>query len=208
MTTVDLKSCQHEGKGLAHGDTTGDAVTHYFGCLKYAERDSFLDNLSGADDKVKKKIQKEEDRIERLRGIFEAERDSTASGKLLRQFKFMRNTRLPRKTTTGTPSNPRVHQNTENSGILTQFSEDREKQFILKDTNANVIYFKKKEKEGHLAPYDHPQFSPSTFPDQKVPLSRLLEDNLKENPLMWECEKDVIRYFHIPANNMEWIEVS
>lgn len=204
MTTVDLITCQEGENKLAHGDTTGDAVTHYFGCLRYDERESFLNSLSGQDEKVKRKIQAEEIRIERLRGIFDAEREITASGKLLRQIKVMRNTWRRNLTANGAPSNPH---NTENSGLFTQLSKNREKQFILEDTNANVIYFKKKEKEDHLAPCDHPRFLPSTFPDQKIPLGRLLEDNLDTNPLMWPCEKDMIRYFHIPANNMEWIEV-
>jgi hypothetical protein len=59
----------------------------------------------------------------------------------------------------------------------------------------------------HPGPYDHPALE-DKFPNQKVPLSLLLEDSPKENPLMWKCEEDMIRYFHIPANNMSWVEVS
>jgi hypothetical protein len=41
---------------------------------------------------------------------------------------------------------------------------------------------------------------------QKYPLNDCLfkEEN---NPLTQECEPNTIRYFHLPANNMHWIEV-
>lgn len=46
------------------------------------------------------------------------------------------------------------------------------------------------------------------FPNQKIPLSLLLKGDKKKNPLMWDCEDDMIRCFHIPANNMTSCEVS
>jgi hypothetical protein len=36
----------------------------------------------------------------------------------------------------------------------------------------------------------------------------LLCDEGEINPLMQPCGDDIIRYFHLPANNMIWVEVS
>ncbi len=47
-----------------------------------------------------------------------------------------------------------------------------------------------------------------TFPDQRIRIKDLLYNKDKNaNPLMSDCEEDEIRYFHIPSNNMEWVEV-
>ncbi|KAH8676422.1 hypothetical protein BGZ60DRAFT_258152 [Tricladium varicosporioides] len=44
-------------------------------------------------------------------------------------------------------------------------------------------------------------------PETKVyPLNDVLFKEGKENPLTQKCEDDTIRYFHIPANNMHWVE--
>jgi len=78
---------------------------------------------------------------------------------------------------------------------------------LLNDTKANAIYFKKNQQDEHPGPYSEPLLGDGKFPDQKVPLSLLLSKDKKKNPLMWKCEDGMIRYFHIPANNMTWIEV-
>jgi hypothetical protein len=41
---------------------------------------------------------------------------------------------------------------------------------------------------------------------KSYPVHNILYDK-NENPLMEECEKDTIRYFHFPANCMLWVEV-
>ncbi|CAG8962177.1 hypothetical protein HYFRA_00005226, partial [Hymenoscyphus fraxineus] len=203
--------CQKKGedgkKGLKHGDTAGDAVTHYLGCLRISERESFLNDLpSPADEKVKQKILNEEERIRDLRKTFEAGGNSTASGKLLCKFQSAQKCWRDENIRDGDLTASQFHHTAENRPSSIQLTEEEEKMFILEDTNANVIYFKKKEDTEHLGPHDHPKFLPSTFPDQKIPLSKLLKNDPKTNPLMWKCDKDMIRYFHIPANNMEWIE--
>jgi len=85
--------------------------------------------------------------------------------------------------------------------------EDLGEDLPLNDTKANVIYFKKDQQDEHPGPYSEPRLGDGKFPDQKVPLSCLLSKDKKKNPLMWKCEDGMIRYFHIPANNMTWIEV-
>jgi hypothetical protein len=49
---------------------------------------------------------------------------------------------------------------------------------------------------------------PEKFPNQKIPLKELLYNtDPGTNPLMKQCKDGMIRYFHLPGNNMEWIEV-
>jgi hypothetical protein len=49
---------------------------------------------------------------------------------------------------------------------------------------------------------------PEKFPNQKIPLKELLYNtDPGTNPLMKPCKDGMIRYFHLPGNNMEWIEV-
>lgn len=45
------------------------------------------------------------------------------------------------------------------------------------------------------------------FPHQKISIRQLLH-NTKETPLVRTEDKDLLRYFHLPANNMAWVEVS
>ncbi|KAK6857195.1 hypothetical protein PG995_007382 [Apiospora arundinis] len=73
---------------------------------------------------------------------------------------------------------------------------------------ASAMYFQRVE-GGHPAwrgwTYDHPSFGGSQFPNQKIPMHKILEDT-SDNPLMESCPENCIRYFHFPANNMQWIE--
>jgi hypothetical protein len=49
---------------------------------------------------------------------------------------------------------------------------------------------------------------PDKFPNQRIPLKDLLYNKDRQsNPLMERCKEGTIRYFHLPGNNMEWIEV-
>lgn len=54
-------------------------------------------------------------------------------------------------------------------------------------------------------PYDLPGL-PKSFPRQKVVMADLLSEDETKNPIMQATEPDVIRYFHLPANNMAWVE--
>ncbi|KAL2263960.1 hypothetical protein VTK26DRAFT_3954 [Humicola hyalothermophila] len=47
---------------------------------------------------------------------------------------------------------------------------------------------------------------PKSFPHQKVVMADLLSEDETRNPIMQPTDDDVIRYFHLPANNMVWVE--
>ncbi|TVY93931.1 hypothetical protein LAWI1_G000709, partial [Lachnellula willkommii] len=196
---VDYTTCQNSGKGLVHGESPDDVVLHYFGCLKFSERADFLAELDETN-KLKLRIREETKRIEKLRDIFEAEGPRTSSGKVLDSFK---------KTLSHWSGIKRSYTHLEGAipdpGTL-DGPEERAKEWILDDMRANVIYFKKHhEDDDNPGPYDHPAFV-DNFPNQKISLKQLLSSDKEKNPLMWPCEPNMIRYFHLPANNMEWIE--
>jgi hypothetical protein len=205
--TEFVNYCTGTNDSAGHGDSIEDGLLHYFACLKFSERDDFLASLNETD-KLRLRIEEELARTTKLRNILEAEGLKTETGKLLRSFKTTLSQRLgPRQRSQPPVERPEnVPASQASTSKPKKNLEDEVAEVVLGDLRANVIYFKKKSDERHPRPYDHPALS-DTFPNQRVPLSLLLQDNPKENPLMWKCEEDMIRYFHIPANNMSWIEV-
>jgi hypothetical protein len=68
--------------------------------------------------------------------------------------------------------------------------------------NGWVIVFEKGVKGITI---DHP-LCHGQFPNQKISIQRLLY-NKSKTPLKRTENKDTLRYFHLPANNMKWVEV-
>ena len=181
--------------GFHHESSIEDDVLHYLGCLKFAERPKFLASLK-ENDKLRRRIEEEEIRIAKLRKLFEDEGSKTPRGKLLLRFKITRSHlfQAVHRIRSSAPAQ-------EDPIAQSHHNDPAEREIELDDHNANVIYFK------NSRPYDHPSFGDEKFPNQKVPLSQLLRDDKTNNPLMWECEENMVRYFHLPANNMAWVEV-
>lgn len=175
--------------GLHHEDDLDGGILHYFGCLKFGQRRGYFDSLPDGSP-LKIGILKEQARISRLRDVFRMEGSATVNGLLYQDFKNCQSQRFPRRRID-------TEQTTPISGPPIDVLG---KNLLLEDLFANVVYYK------HARPYDHPAFE-NVFPNQKVPLKLLLEQS-QENPLTWKCEDGMMRYFHIPANNMYWIEVS
>lgn len=72
---------------------------------------------------------------------------------------------------------------------------------------ACAIYFKKNA-DGTLSGCQSPMDkSKRKFPNEKISIEDILGDS-DESPLSIPCEKNMVRYFHFPSNNMKWIEVS
>ena len=188
--------------GLHHDTSVEGGLLHYLGCLPYKDRKQFFDALQADQEKLRNSILEEEARIQRLREIFE-EDQNTRDGKLLSTFKTALATRFKAQGQhQHVPPPPKTPGLSKQPGKVTNPVSPISKIGDLDDLNANVIYFKNHE------PYDHPDFKGSgPFPNQKIPLNLLLKKDQKKNPLMWKCEENMIRYFHVPANNMAWIEV-
>lgn len=66
--------------------------------------------------------------------------------------------------------------------------------------DAYAIFFRNSE------PHDDESCS-DNFPNQKFPIKDLIYQKAAGNPLMRPCKQNEVRYFHLPGNNMEWIEV-
>ena len=165
-----------------------DVLLHYFGCLKRENRKKFYDSL---DEHHQLRIREEHRRIREHRALFEARDDGlvrllTTSLSLLRQSPFYQN--LPHPG----PAEDEVESGPEST------KPSPANQYGL---SANMILFENSEK------YTDRDY-PDEFPNQKISIDELLyEEDAERNPLMKKCPDNMIRYFHLPANNMSWVEV-
>ncbi|CAG8975127.1 hypothetical protein HYALB_00004426 [Hymenoscyphus albidus] len=204
---MDTK-CQ---SGFLHGP--GDLNSHFFGCLKQSEREGFLNRLPA---NSRARVRNEELRITRLRSIAERRQDIEEG------FLFRRHKQAIRRWRNWTGLKPRERSvenlpNGHSSEI--EIKGDDELEDDLKppkpvkpvvgfdvldealDVSVNVMFFK------DSAPQTISEFLPEEFPDKKIPLNRLLYDeDSRRNPLLQKCPEDTVRYFHVPANDMKWVE--
>jgi len=173
-----LSTEEHENRVL-------DVPLHYFGCLRVSARQHFYNRLP---EKSQRRIRREARRIRRLRKELECQPETTA-GALLKRFKEnLSDWRgVNGWASIEEDSTPRLPDYLENS--------------VDSEIKASMIFFK------NSRPYDIPGLD-NTFPNQKIPVKNLLADDLDANPLMQPCDDNMIRYFHLPANNMIWVEVS
>jgi hypothetical protein len=165
-----------------------DVLLHYFGCLRQDKREAFYDSL---DAHQQLWIRDELRRIRELRALFEARNDGlvrllTTSLSNLRQSAPYR--KLKRRGPAVDPIESRLEAPAPNPAHRCGL-------------NANMILFWDSKK------YTDEDY-PDEFPNQKLPIDELLYNKDKgKNPLMKPCPKKMIRYFHLPANNMSWAEV-
>ncbi|KAL2063961.1 hypothetical protein VTL71DRAFT_4455 [Oculimacula yallundae] len=160
-----------------HGNDVRDTFLHYFGCLKEAEREVYFESLEPDE---KERIEAEKTRIHAQRAYFEEDGETKL---LVDRFKVSLAERIPRLrhgvVFDGVPTKPCK----ENSYGL----------------NAYMVFFKNAE------PFTNELYL-GKFPNQRIAVKDLLHDDKGTNPLMQECGENEIRYFHLPGNNMDWIE--
>ncbi|KAI0185285.1 hypothetical protein EV127DRAFT_515449 [Xylaria flabelliformis] len=70
---------------------------------------------------------------------------------------------------------------------------------------AGVMYFRKSKLGNAWKGHSH-EHCDETYPNQKLSIQKILDPKNAENPLAQMPHGDELRYFHFPANNMEWIE--
>jgi hypothetical protein len=167
-----------------HGNRVLDVTVHYFACLKDSERSTYFDRLP---EQSQHRIINEQRRARKVAKYFE-DNPTTEGGHLQKRF---------RKSLHGWRGHYGRPQQESKRG---KDSVDRSDNEVESDIQAPLIYFK------NSRPYDIPGCS-DQFPNQKVPLKHLLIDDFETNPLMQPCDDNMIRYFHLPANNMKWVEV-
>jgi hypothetical protein len=163
-----------------HNDRILDVTLHYFACLKASERPKYFTSLS---QKAKKRIRKEELRISRLVEYYDSH-PNTEGGATRKRFK--------ESLRAWRGYEPRMEP--DEKPVM------GEEESVDADVKAAMIYFK------NSRPYDVPGFE-NDFPNQKISVKDLLADDEGRNPLMQPCDDDTVRYFHLPANNMIWVEV-
>ena len=165
-----------------------DVLLHYFGCLTRENRKGFYDSC---DAHQKLRIREEHRRIRDHRALFES-RDDEALRMLKTNLSSLRQSKEFRKLEDQGPADDFIEPGPEDS------KPSLPNQYGL---NANMILFKDSKK------YTDKNF-PDEFPNQKIPIDELLySKDGRRNPLVNDCPKNIIRYFHLPANNMSWVEV-
>jgi hypothetical protein len=163
-----------------HPDNVRDVVLHYFGCLRETEREEYY---RGLPPHKQQRIEKERKRIKEQRALFEAEEQTKD---FVRKFKTSLSQWKPGHTRAQV-SDTHVKLTKENAWGM----------------NAYAVFFRNSEKYSDTSKLCFDQ-----FPNQKIAVKDLLYNKNKDmNPLMRPCEDNEIRYFHLPGNNMEWVEV-
>lgn len=181
-----------------HDNRVLDPVVHLNGCLPAAKQRRFYEQL--APENQQRIIRVNQKVIDLRQRLETTEHDSTA-GVRVRDFK---RAMAQWCAVTGRSHAPYTSQGKSGSGSLQPptpgtpaFEEARDS--VDKRVKASVMYFKNGQ------PFDVPGLA-KTFPNQKIPVADLLSENKTRNPIMWPTEDNVVRYFHLPANNMAWVE--
>jgi hypothetical protein len=171
-----------------HGHAISDNTLHYYGCLRESDRRTFYDSL---DDDARRLITNEGRRVRNLRRTLEVD---TEKRYLISSLKMnLSHWRQSRRIRNMTADLSRAGEVAESLGPPDENAYG---------FSASMILFR------NAMPYTHPDFD-GTFPNQEIPVNELFYNkDERKNPLMRPCERDMIRYFHLPANNMIWLEVS
>ena len=181
-----------------HESSIEDDLLHYFGCLRFDERPKVFKRPKGKEtDKLRQRIVEEKTRTSRLRATFWVEGSKTPNGRLVTRYKITRSLLFPSVGRSQSEASPQA------SLPSAQPSQKHPGDYNinLDDLNANVIYL------NDAWPYDHSDFLDEKLLNPKIPLAPLLKNDKSNKPLMWKCEDNMIRYFHLPANNTDWVKV-
>jgi hypothetical protein len=154
-------------------------------------------------------IQSEERRIGNIRKRF---RDNTEKLKLLENVAESREMlirHLSNKTSKerykGSPLDEQEAESS--SGPESEITDVEKVREPIDEFRAGVMYFKKGEDgKWHGEKCEDVDPSSGDFPKQKIKMDTILSD--KENRKLFKRDGERIKYFHFPANHMEWIEVS
>jgi hypothetical protein len=175
-----------------------DPAIHFNGCLPAAKQRRFYESLPP---ESQQRIARINGKILDLRHRLETTHHDSTAGSRLREFN--------RAMTQWCAATGRPHASHDTSAKFASTSSRAQTPGIpafraaedpIDDhIKASVVCFK------HGQPYDVSGL-PKTFPHQKVTVADLLSEDASRNPIMQPAEDGVVRYFHLPANNMAWIE--
>jgi hypothetical protein len=197
-------------------------MLHYTRCLRFAERDKHLEH---AHEDLQGRVNHLLSRVQQVRSHIDARSDGEFwTTRLADHMADFRSKPQPKKTERSLASTlSRLHIGSRSSNVNVPGIRIGEKMIstpniaavlstrshhpvgsegkdhTYKGLQAGAVYFKNGE------PYSHPELSGS-FPDQSTPLVNLLARDNDRSVLMDPCEEGMLRWFHIPANNMSWVE--
>lgn len=182
--------------GKPHDHHVSNVTIHYNGCLRESRRRKFFESLPPD---AQARILRDNEKVAELRHRLEtAQCDSTAAARLrtFKQAMAQWHAATGRPYAAYGPNGSFDPDSRRPSGMAGYTgSEDLVNDFI----KAPVFYFKGGR------PMQVPGV-PGSFPSQKVTMATLLSEDETRNPIMQPCDDDVVRYFHLPANNMIWVE--
>ncbi|KAL2130693.1 hypothetical protein VTI74DRAFT_6080 [Chaetomium olivicolor] len=182
-----------------HDSRVSDPAVHFNGCLPNARKRGFFERLPP---EAQQRITRINRKTLELRHRLETTQCDSTAGARLRDFKralaqwCVATGRCPHEphappASFGSAPWPAPTPGTPATGAAGDSVDNHVK--------ASAIYFKNGQ------PYDVPGLSKS-FPHQKVTVADLLSEDETRNPILQPTEDGVIRYFHLPANNMVWVE--
>ena len=176
------------------GHHVSDPTVHFQGCLRGSKRRQFYESLPV---EAQRRILRENERVTDLRRRLETAQCDTTAAAQLRGFKsamaqWCLATNRPATAYAPGPG----FESRRPSGLSGYFGDEDQVNSHIK---APVMYFR----DGQ--PIDVPSV-PNHFPNQKVAMNQLLSHDEATNLVMQPCDDNVIRYFHLPANNMAWVE--
>lgn len=170
-----------------HDQRVSDPAIHFNGCLRASRRVKFYKSLPV---ESQERIARVNQKIFELRHRLETTEQESTAGSALRRFK---QSLAQWRNASGRP------QDLSTVPSQTAAAVHHEPEDFLNHIKAPVMYFR----DGQAV--DHPDV-PGTFPHQKVTMADLLSGDASRNPIMQRCDDNVVRYFHLPANNMVWVE--
>lgn len=168
-----------------HDERVSNVTLHYSGCLRFSERQAYLDSLP---QDLQRQVYREAQRTRQIGTRLENLPRNHDAARRLRDFGLC----MARyRESKGMPVTPRE----------SPVPGSREVWYEEVDSHvrAPVMFFR----DGQ--PVTMPGLD-GEFPNQKVSDQTLLTKDEKMNPLMWKCDADTIRYVHLPANSMAWME--
>lgn len=181
-----------------HGNRVSDPAVHFNGCLPAAKQRRFYESLAP---ESQQRIARVNGKILDLRHRLETTHYDSTAGSRLREFnramaQWCAATGRPHASSTTSAKFASTSSRAQSPGTPAfRAAEDP----IDDHIKAPIICFK----DGQ--PCDVVGL-PKTFPHQKVTVADLLSEDASRNPIMQPAEDGVVRYFHLPANNMAWIE--
>ncbi|KAK4135800.1 hypothetical protein BT67DRAFT_261272 [Trichocladium antarcticum] len=196
-------------------------LVHFSRCLRFAERDKYVQYAS---EDLRSQVSHLLSRVQHVRSRLDSRSDGGFwTGQLADHMADFRSKPQPRKSertlaTTlsrlhigsrssqvnvpdirvggATLASPNIAAVLESASLAAGLDPNEN---TYKGIQAGAVYFKDGE------PYSHPKLHGS-FPDQTTPLLDLLAKDGDKSMLMVPCEEGMLRWFHIPANNMSWVE--